>query len=161
MRIGFGYDSHRFTEGDHVMIGGVAIPFHQGILAHSDGDVLLHAITDALLGALSLGDIGSHFPDTDAQFENMASDRLVADVLKKVQRRGYQVVNCDSTVISEAPRLRPYITAMQQRIADLLQVSVGAVSVKATTNEKMGFIGRQEGLAAQSVVLLRENTEIN
>ena len=161
MRIGFGYDSHRFTEGDHVMIGGVAIPFHQGILAHSDGDVLLHAIADALLGALSLGDIGSHFPDTDAQFENMASDQLVADVLQKVQRRGYQVVNCDSTVISEAPRLRPYITAMQQRIADLLQVSVGAVSVKATTNEKMGFIGRQEGLAAQTVVLLRENTELN
>lgn len=154
MRIGQGYDSHRFKDGDHVVIGGVIIPFDKGVQAHSDGDVLLHAIGDALLGALSLGDLGSHFPDTDPNFKAVSSVDLIASIMEMVAAKGYRVVNIDSTVIAEAPKLSKHISAMQECIASLLSVNTDAVGVKATTNEKMGWLGRGEGLAAMAVVLL-------
>ena len=154
MRIGIGYDSHRFTDGNEVMIGGVAVPHNRGVLAHSDGDVLLHALGDALLGALSLGDIGGHFPDTDDAFLNAESSTLINQIMQKVFAHQYRVVNIDSVVICELPKLKPYIAGMCEHIASLLNVEPNTVSVKATTNEAMGFIGRQEGLAAKVVVLL-------
>lgn len=154
MRIGHGYDSHRFIEGDHVVIGGVTIPFEKGIKAHSDGDVLLHAIGDALLGALALGDLGKYFPDTDPNFKAVSSAELIASIMKMIAAKGYRVINIDSTVITEAPKLSKHIQAMQKNIASSLAVNIDAIGVKATTNEKMGWIGRGEGLAAMAVVLL-------
>lgn len=154
MRIGHGYDSHRFIAGDHVVIGGVTIPFEKGIKAHSDGDVLLHAIGDALLGALALGDLGKHFPDTDPNFTAVSSSELIASIMKMIAAKGYHVINIDSTVITETPKLSKHIHAMQKNIASLLAVNIEAIGVKATTNEKMGWIGRGEGLAAMAVVLL-------
>ncbi len=154
MRIGIGYDSHRFTTGDHVMIGGVAVPHSHGVLAHSDGDVVLHALCDALLGALALGDIGQHFSDQDAKYAGIDSRQLLAQVMTMVQQRGYVCQNLDVVVVCEAPKLQPHIVAMRQVIAESLSVALDQVSVKATTNEKMGFIGRAEGLAAKAVVLL-------
>lgn len=154
LRIGTGYDTHRFAEGNFVMIGGVKIPHTQGVLAHSDGDVLLHAITDALLGAAALGDIGRHFPDTDPAFASMDSSAFVKEAIRLLQEKNYRVVNIDSTIITEAPRLSSHIDKMRDHISTLLGVSTDAVNVKATTNEKMGWIGRGEGLAAQVVVLI-------
>ena len=154
MRIGQGFDAHRFCEGDHVMIGGVRIPFERGIEAHSDGDVLLHAITDALLGAAGEGDLGRHFPDTDRGFKNIDSRILLRSALAKAAAKGWRVGNVDATVIAQRPRLAPHIEAMRAIVAADLGVDEALVNVKASTTEHMGFTGRGEGLAALAVVLL-------
>jgi len=154
IRIGQGFDVHAFTEGDHVMLGGVAIPHDQGLKAHSDGDVALHALSDALLGALALGDIGHYFPDTDPQWKGADSGKLLAAIYQDVTAAGWQLGNADLTVICQTPKLAPHIGAMRQRIADLLGCSAAQISVKATTTEKLGFTGRKEGIAVQAVVLL-------
>lgn len=154
IKIGFGYDSHRFTQGDFVMIGAEKIPFDQAIDAHSDGDVLLHAICDALLGAAGLGDIGKHFPDNDPAYKNIDSSSLMKNVMGVLVKINYAVGNVDCTVILEKPKLADHIQNMQKNISDLLNISVNSVNVKATTNEGMGFIGRGEGIAAYAVVTL-------
>ena len=154
IRIGQGFDVHAFTEGDHVMLGGVAIPHARGLKAHSDGDVALHALSDALLGALALGDIGHYFPDTDPQWKGADSGKLLAAIYQDVTAAGWQLGNADLTVICQAPKLAPHIAVMRERIADLLACDVSQISVKATTTEKLGFTGRQEGIAVQAVVLL-------
>ena len=154
IRIGQGFDVHAFCEGDHVMLGGVAIPHSQGLKAHSDGDVALHALSDALLGALALGDIGHYFPDTDPQWKGADSGKLLAAIYQDVTAAGWQLGNADLTVICQAPKLAPHIDIMRQRIADLLGCHMGQVSVKATTTEKLGFTGRKEGIAVQAVVFL-------
>lgn len=154
MRIGIGYDVHAFGAGDHVMLGGVRIAHGRGLVAHSDGDVLLHAICDALLGALALGDIGKHFPPGDPQWRNVDSRLLLRAVQALIQERGWRLNNLDSVVVCERPRLAPHIDAMRQLIADDLRAPLEAVAVKATTSEKLGFTGREEGIAAQAVVTL-------
>lgn len=154
LRIGQGYDVHAFTAGDHVTLGGEKIPHTHGILAHSDGDVLLHAICDALLGAAGLGDIGMHFPDTDPRWKGADSRAFVRHVRELLKERDYVVVNVDSTVICEAPRLGKYREAMRANIAADLGVNITRVNIKATTSEKMGFIGRAEGLACQAIALI-------
>ena len=154
VRIGQGYDVHAFGPGDHIMLGGVRVAHTVGVLAHSDGDVVLHALCDAMLGALALGDIGQHFPPSDDRWKDAdSSDFLVhCDVL--LRSRGWQVGNTDITVICERPKVGPHAAAMRERIAELLQLPVDAVSIKATTSEKLGFTGRGEGIAAQAIVLL-------
>ncbi len=159
MRIGHGFDAHRFGEGDQIVIGGVRIPHTQGILAHSDGDVLIHAICDALLGALGLGDIGRHFPDTHDAFKNIDSTLLLNQVMQKISDRNFQVANLDATVILQAPKLAPHMEAMRQKLADLLLVNPEQVNIKATTTEKMGYTGRGEGIAAHAVALLFTNQQ--
>ncbi|QLQ31107.1 MAG: 2-C-methyl-D-erythritol 2,4-cyclodiphosphate synthase [Candidatus Thiothrix singaporensis] len=154
MRIGHGYDVHAFTQGDHVVLGGVSIPHTHAFKAHSDGDVLLHAICDALLGALALGDIGQHFPDTSAEYEGIDSRILLRHVYGLVKSKGYGVINLDSTIIAEAPKMMPHIPAMRAHIATDLGCHIGQVNVKATTTEKLGFSSRKEGIAAHAVVLL-------
>ncbi len=154
IRIGHGYDVHTFTAGDHLMIGGVKIPHDKSFAAHSDGDVLLHAICDALLGALALGDIGKHFPDTAAEFENIDSRILLRKVFDSVKASGYRIGNIDATVIAQAPKLRPYIDDMRTVIATDLQTEIDCINVKATTTEKLGFEGRKEGISAHAVCLL-------
>ncbi|WP_417420055.1 2-C-methyl-D-erythritol 2,4-cyclodiphosphate synthase [Halomonas sp.] len=161
MRIGHGFDVHRFGPGDHLMIGGVKLPFSQGFVAHSDGDVLLHAISDALLGACALGDIGHHFPDTDAKWEGADSRALLRHVMVLVQAEGFGIVNLDATLMAQAPKMAPHIEIMRQTIADTLGVSLGQVNVKATTTEQLGFTGRGEGIAAEAVVLLGRLEEPN
>src|SRR6056300_30944 len=155
MRIGHGFDAHRFGEGDTVTIGGIAIPHSQGLIAHSDGDVLIHAICDAILGAIALGDIGKHFPDNDPAFKNIDSAELLKSVMQSANKKGYVVGNLDCTVIAQAPRLGAHISAMQTKLAGLLNVEVDAVNVKATTTEKMGYTGRGEGISAHAVVLMQ------
>ncbi|WP_108445992.1 2-C-methyl-D-erythritol 2,4-cyclodiphosphate synthase [Halomonas denitrificans] len=154
MRIGHGFDVHRFGEGDHLMIGGVAVPFDHGFVAHSDGDVLLHAICDALLGACGLGDIGRHFPDTDPAWAGADSRALLRHVAGLAREAGYRVGNLDATVLAQAPKLAPHVATMAERIAEDLGVGAAAVNVKATTTERLGFTGRGEGIAAEAVVLL-------
>ena len=154
MRIGHGYDAHRFSPDRRLVLGGVTIPYELGMAAHSDGDVVLHALTDALLGAAGLGDIGGHFPDTRAEFENIDSRVLLRDVVDKIAARGFKVGNADLTIIAQAPKLKPHIAAMKQCIAADLQVADELINVKATTTEGMGFAGRKEGIAAHAVVLL-------
>ena len=154
MRIGQGFDVHRFCDGDHVMIGGVSIPHDKGLEAHSDGDVLLHALCDALLGALALGDIGKHFPDTSEDWRGANSRDLLRSVYKLISDHGYKLVNADMTIIAERPKFAPHIDAMRENIAADLSSAVEFVSVKATTTEKLGFTGRKEGIAAQAMVLL-------
>ena len=154
VRVGQGFDAHRFGEGDHVMLGGVKIPHPQGIVAHSDGDVLLHALADALLGAAALGDIGHFFPDDDAQWAGADSAELLRQVVHRVAQAGWCVLNVDCTVVTERPRVAPHVSAMRTRIAGILNIEPGAVSIKATTVERMGFIGREEGLAAFAIALL-------
>ncbi|MFY0991126.1 2-C-methyl-D-erythritol 2,4-cyclodiphosphate synthase [Halomonas sp. C05BenzN] len=154
IRIGHGFDVHRFGEGDHLMIGGVRLPFAHGFVAHSDGDVLLHAVCDALLGACALGDIGRHFPDTDPAWGGADSRLLLRHVAGLVGAAGYRVGNLDATVIAQAPKLAPHVAAMEARIAEDLAVEASAVNVKATTSERLGFTGRGEGIAAEAVVLL-------
>ena len=156
LKVGFGYDSHRFTQGDYVMIGAEKIPFNHGIEAHSDGDVLLHAICDALLGAAGLGDIGKHFPDNDQQYKNIDSSSLMKNVMTELKKLNYIVGNVDCTVILEKPKLAEHIRNMQKNISSLLDTSVRSVNIKATTNEGMGFIGRCEGIAAYAVVTLSQ-----
>ena len=153
-RIGSGIDFHQLATGRDLFIGGVQIPHHKGALGHSDADVLLHAICDAMLGALALGDIGTHFPDTDAAYKNIDSKILLERTFILVTSKGYKVVNIDSTVCLEAPKIKKYAGQMAETIARILQIETGDVSIKATTAEKMGFIGREEGLVAYATVLL-------
>ena len=159
MRIGQGYDVHRLVEGRKLMLGGVDIPYEKGLLGHSDADVLLHAISDALLGAAALGDIGAHFPDSDPAYSGADSAELLRTVGNLVCAAGYEIGNIDSTVVCQAPKLAPHIGAMRARIAEVLALPVGAVSVKASTEEHMGFTGRGEGIAAHAVCLLTERTK--
>ncbi|KPQ20756.1 MULTISPECIES: 2-C-methyl-D-erythritol 2,4-cyclodiphosphate synthase [unclassified Halomonas] len=154
MRIGHGFDVHRFGPGDHLMLGGVKVAFDHGFIAHSDGDVLLHAVSDALLGACALGDIGHHFPDTDPAWEGADSRDLLRQVMALVRAKGYNVVNIDATVMAQAPKLAPFVGDMREAIAADLGVAMGQVNVKATTTERLGFTGRGEGIAAEAVVLL-------
>lgn len=156
-RIGHGFDVHKFGNAGPVMINGVAIPYEQGFLAHSDGDVALHAICDALLGALALGDIGHHFPDTSAEFENIDSRILLRDVFSKVKELGYRIGNLDVTIIAQAPKIAPHIQAMRAVLSADLETELSAINVKATTTEKLGFTGRKEGVACEAVVLLMKN----
>ena len=154
MRIGSGYDVHRLGEGLPLWIGGVAIPHTHGLIGHSDADVLLHAICDALLGAAALGDIGKHFPDTDPQYRGSSSLKLLAHVGELIARQGYHIANIDSTVVAQRPKMAPHIDQMRRNIADTLSIPIDQVSVKATTTEHLGFEGREEGISAQAVALL-------
>lgn len=153
-RIGSGVDYHRLVEGRDLWIGGVKIPHHKGALGHSDADVLLHAICDALLGALALGDIGFHFPDTDSSYKNIDSKILLKKCIELIAGKGYRVINIDSTVCLQAPKINPFVKQMQQTIADITNNAITDVSVKATTAEELGFVGREEGLKAYATVLL-------
>lgn len=154
MRAGLGYDVHRLIEGRKLILGGVEIPYEKGLLGHSDADVLVHAVMDALLGAAALGDIGQHFPDTDPAYEGADSLQLLARVQELLLNEGYVVNNIDATVIAQKPKLSPHIQKMRENIADTLQISLGQVGVKATTEERLGFTGREEGIAAQAVCTL-------
>lgn len=156
MRIGSGIDFHQLVEGRDLWIGGVKIPHHKGALGHSDADVLLHAICDALLGALALGDIGTHFPDTDASFKNIDSKILLDKTVKLIENKQYVIVNIDSTLCLQAPKIKPFVPQMQQAIATICNLPLDAVSIKATTTETMGFVGREEGLVAYATVLLEK-----
>ncbi len=156
LRIGQGFDAHRFNDdGDKLIIGGESIPFEKGMEAHSDGDVLIHALCDALLGALALGDIGQHFPDTSADFKGIDSRILLRRVLELLQEKNYQLVNADITIIAQLPKMAPHLQPMRKNIAKDCQTDIDNISIKATTTEKMGFTGRGEGIAAQAVVLLQ------
>jgi 2-C-methyl-D-erythritol 2,4-cyclodiphosphate synthase len=154
MRIGHGYDVHRFGEGDHIQMGGVTIPHDRGLVAHSDGDVALHALCDALLGACALGDIGSHFSDTDSRYKNINSRDLLKQVYQLVLSQGYRLANADITIIAQSPKMAPFIEPMRIAIAAAIAVDIGQLSVKATTTETLGFAGRKEGIAVHAVVLL-------
>lgn len=159
LRIGQGYDVHAFTEGDHLMLGGIRIPFDKTFKAHSDGDVVLHALCDALLGAAGLGDIGRHFPDSDAQFFNIDSRVLLRQVMTLLEEQDWRVENTDITIIAQAPKMAPHIEAMRLNIAKDLKVSFNVVNIKATTTEQLGFEGRGEGIAASAVVLITQGGE--
>ena len=154
MRIGHGYDVHAFGDGDHIMLCGVRIAHQNGLTAHSDGDVALHALTDALLGALALGDIGHHFPDDDPAFEGADSRQLLRQVIALVKARGFVLGNADLTIIAQAPKLASHIAAMRQNLSEDLGGDIDLINVKATTTEKLGFVGREEGIAVHAVVLL-------
>jgi len=156
LRIGHGYDVHRLTENRKLILGGVDIPYEKGLLGHSDADVLTHAVMDALLGAAALGDIGKHFPDSDPAYENADSLVLFAKVMDLLRENGYQVVNIDSTVIAQRPKLMPYLESMRQNLARVGQMDVGQISIKATTEEKLGFTGSGEGIAAHAVCLVEK-----
>ncbi len=156
IRIGYGIDYHQLVEGRDLFIGGIKIPHDKGALGHSDADVLLHAICDALLGAAALGDIGVHFPDTSQEFKNIDSKILLAKTRSLIEAEGYQVINIDSTLCLEAPKIKPYVPQMQEIIAGILGITIKDVSIKATTTEKMGFVGRKEGLVAHAAVLIRQ-----
>lgn len=156
IRIGQGYDVHRFKDGGDVILGGVKIDYEKGLEAHSDGDVVLHALCDALLGAAALGDIGKHFPDTDPEFKGADSRVLLRYVYGIVKEKGYQLINADITIIAQAPKMAPHIPAMCRNIADDLAVDTDCVNVKATTTEKLGFEGRKEGIAVQAAVLIEK-----
>ena len=156
MRIGHGYDVHAFGDGDHIMLCGVRIAHPNGLMAHSDGDVALHALTDALLGALALGDIGHHFPDHDPTFEGADSRQLLRHVMELVKARGFELGNADLTIITQAPKLASHIAAMRQNLSEDLGGDIDQINVKATTTEKLGFVGREEGIAVHAVVLLKE-----
>lgn len=150
-RFGMGYDVHRLVEGRKLILGGVEVPHTLGLLGHSDADVLLHAIADALLGAAALGDIGKHFPDTDPRFAGADSAKLLAHVVKLLREKGYSVGNVDATIVAQKPKLAPYIEAMRNRIAEVLEVELDQVSVKATTEERLGFTGAEQGISAYAV----------
>lgn len=154
MRIGQGVDVHAFGPGDKIVIGGVVIPHSHGLIAHSDGDVLLHALCDALLGAAALGDIGQHFPDTDSNYANMDSRALLRMVLAKIKAKNYCVENADMTIVAQKPKMAPHIFHMREKIAEDLEVDIDQVNVKATTTEKLGFNGREEGITALATVLI-------
>lgn len=154
LRIGQGVDVHAFGPGDKIVIGGVVIPHTHRLMAHSDGDVLLHALSDALLGAAALGDIGKHFPDTDAQYANADSRALLRMVVAKLKAKRYKLVNADMTIVAQKPRMAPYISKMREKIAEDLECDIDQVNVKATTTEKLGFNGREEGITALATVLL-------
>lgn len=155
MRIGFGYDVHKLVEGRKLFIGGIEIPHTHGLLGHSDADVLIHAICDALLGAAALRDIGHHFPDTSAEYDGIDSKILLAKTMQLVRDAGYELGNIDATVCAEAPKLSPHIEKMRQCLAECMNVDIGAISIKATTTEKLGFTGRREGISAYAVALIQ------
>lgn len=160
MRIGNGYDVHAFTQGDHLMIGGIRIAYHKAFLAHSDGDVLLHAISDALLGAASLGDIGRHFPDTDPQYAGIDSRELLRQVVAKLAQDGLSCTSVDATIIAQEPKMGPHVAAMCAVLAADLKMDISRINVKATTTERLGFCGREEGIAAMASVLLDEVSQL-
>ncbi|GAB3488489.1 2-C-methyl-D-erythritol 2,4-cyclodiphosphate synthase [Marinomonas epiphytica] len=159
-RIGHGFDVHKFGEGDEIILGGVAIPYSQGLIAHSDGDVVLHALTDALLGAAALGDIGKHFPDTDASFAGADSRVLLKKAYQEINQLGFVAVNLDVTILAQAPKMRPHIDAMRTNISQDLNLPMDCVNVKATTTEKLGFTGRKEGIAVEAVALLCKSDQV-
>ncbi len=154
MRIGQGFDVHQLVEGRPLIIGGITIPYEKGLLGHSDADVLLHTVADAALGAIAEGDIGKHFPDTDPNFKDADSAKLLEHVWDLVKNKGYQLGNIDCTIIAQAPKMAPYIEQIRSRVAELLEATMDQVNVKATTTEKLGFTGRGEGIAAQATILL-------
>ena len=154
MRIGQGYDAHKFKKGGRLVLGGVGVPYEKGMEAHSDGDVVIHALCDALLGAMALGDIGKHFPDTDDSYKGVDSRLLLKEVMNKVRQGGMKLGNADITIIAQEPKLAPHIQAMRKILADDMSTAINNISVKATTTEKMGFTGRAEGIAVTAVVLL-------
>lgn len=156
MRIGSGYDVHKLVENRDLILGGVKVPFEKGLLGHSDADVLLHAISDALLGAAALGDIGRHFPDADPQYKGADSRKLLSQVLHLISEKGYCIINIDATIIAQKPKLSPYINKMRENIAETLRINVDQVNVKATTEEGLGFSGAGLGIAASAVCLLEE-----
>lgn len=156
-RIGYGFDVHRLAEGETLWLGGILILHTKGTVAHSDGDVLIHAICDALLGALKLRDIGTHFPDNSAQYKNIDSKILLEKSYSLVKNKGYEIVNIDSTITAQQPKLKPFIPEMEETLANVLKVDVDSVSVKATTTEELGFEGREEGISANAVVLLKKS----
>lgn len=156
LRIGNGYDVHVLTEGRKLILGGVEIPHTKGVLGHSDGDVLVHAIMDAMLGALALGDIGQHFPDTDMQYKNIDSMVLLSKVKELIYSKGYKIINLDSIIVLQKPKVKPYIEAMRKRIAEVLEIEGDQVSVKATTEEKLGFTGDESGVKSYCVILLEK-----
>ena len=160
MRIGMGYDVHRLAEGRELILGGVRIPWEKGLLGHSDADVVVHAIMDALLGAAALGDIGKHFPDTDKQFKNIDSLKLLAHVISLMEERKYRIGNLDATICIEKPKMAPYIEQMRANIARVCHCRMDQISIKATRGEKMGFVGHEQGALALAVVLLEENHEL-
>ncbi len=158
IRVGFGYDVHKWSDDRPLILGGITIPYTMGLHGHSDADALLHAITDALLGALALGDIGTHFPDTDPAYKGADSALLLAKAYELVGGGGFSLGNIDATIVMERPKLLPYIPAMRERIAVILAVELNQVSIKATTSERMGFIGREEGAAVMATVLIKKNS---
>lgn len=157
-RIGHGYDVHRFGEGDFIVLGGIKIPHHSAFIAHSDGDVLIHALCDALLGAIAAGDIGQHFPDTDDRYKNIDSTILLDETNQLLSKQNYTIVNIDITIIAQSPKISPHIPAMLQSLASVLNVETSQLNIKATTTEKLGFTGREEGIAVEAVVMLYNNT---
>jgi 2-C-methyl-D-erythritol 2,4-cyclodiphosphate synthase len=157
MRIGFGYDVHQLVENRRLVLGGVNVPYKKGLLGHSDADVLIHAIMDSILGALALGDIGKHFPDTDMEYKDINSMELLARVYNIMKENGYEIGNIDSTIAAQAPKLAPYIMDMRKNISEVLNTPIDNISVKATTTEKLGFEGREEGISATSVCLLKKS----
>ncbi len=157
IRIGQGYDVHRLAEGETLWLGGILIPHYKGTVAHSDGDILIHAICDALLGAVNLGDIGTHFPDNSEQFKNIDSKILLKESYALVKNAGFEIVNIDTTVSAQLPKLKPFIPEMKKVMAEVLGIETGQISVKATTTEKLGFEGREEGISALAVVLVQKN----
>ncbi|MCJ7748456.1 MAG: 2-C-methyl-D-erythritol 2,4-cyclodiphosphate synthase [Desulfobacterales bacterium] len=157
MRVGFGYDVHPLVEGRPLILGGIKIPYLYGLQGHSDADVLLHAISDALLGAIAEGDIGTHFPDTDPQYKNIRSTILLKKVMTKTREKGFHILNIDATILAQRPKLSDHIPRMVKEIADVLEIEAGKVNVKATTSEGLGFAGRGEGISAYAVVLVEEN----
>jgi 2-C-methyl-D-erythritol 2,4-cyclodiphosphate synthase len=156
LRIGNGYDVHKLVEGRKLILGGIEIPHAKGVLGHSDGDVLIHAIMDAMLGALALGDIGQHFPDTDMKYENIDSTILLTRVKELIAERGYKIINLDSIIVLQKPKVKPYIEAMRKRVAEVLEIDMEQVSIKATTEEKLGFTGDESGVKSYCVVLLEK-----
>lgn len=156
LRIGNGYDVHKLVEGRKLILGGIEIPHAKGVLGHSDGDVLIHAIMDAMLGALALGDIGQHFPDTDMKYKNIDSTILLTRVKELIAERGYKIINLDSIIVLQKPKVKPYIEAMRKRVAEVLEIDIEQVSIKATTEEKLGFTGDESGVKSYCVVLLEK-----
>ena len=159
MRVGMGYDVHKLVEGRDLILGGVKIPHTLGLLGHSDADVLLHAIMDALLGAAALGDIGKHFPDTDPQYKGISSIKLLEHVAKLIEEKGYIVENIDATIIAQKPKMAPHIPQMRANMAKAMGINESQLNIKATTEEKLGFTGREEGIASQAICLLNERKE--
>ena len=160
IRVGHGYDVHKFADNRRLVIGGIEIPYKMGLLGHSDADVLLHAIADSLLGAAALGDIGTHFPDTDEKYKGADSSELLSEVCGLINEKGYSVSNIDATVIAQEPKLKSYIPQMRKKIANVLNIDVDCINIKATTEEKLGFTGRLEGISAHCVALIEKQDKI-
>lgn len=160
MRIGFGYDVHQLVEDRKLIIGGIDIPFEKGLLGHSDADVLVHAIMDSILGALALGDIGKHFPDTDNKYKDISSIHLLSEVYKLLDESGYNIGNIDATIVAQKPKMAPYIESMRKLVADTLHMSIEDINIKATTTEWLGFVGREEGISSYSVCLLQKEIRL-